>query len=232
MLDTLLQQFPGVWRAASLMHAQERCVSTGYPKLDAALGGGWPQPALIELLCDQWGIGELQLLRPLLQQLASCPSEPPLRAEPDVVLWLNPPHALHAIALTQYGISPAQHWTSDELNPHDTLWAMEQALRSGACGLVLAWAARTSMASLRRLKLAAAAGRCLGVLFRPIRETVLPSPANLRAELHAHGAYLHVSLHKVQGRLPASVMIPLDFSSEVMRASHERQAPVGRSQKP
>lgn len=205
MLDTLLQQLPGVWRAASLASTQSGAVSTGYAQLDAAMGGGWPRPALIELLCDQWGIGELQLLVPLIRRLS--------QESTPLVLWLNPPHAPHALALAQHGLDPSWHWTSNELKPRDTLWAMEQALRSGACGLVIAWAARTSMASLRRLKLAAATGRCMGVLFRPTREATWPSTANVRAELHGHGSYLHVGLRKVQGYLPASIMIPLAIAA-------------------
>ena len=48
-------------------------------------------------------------------------------------------------------------------------WAMEQALRSGACSAVLGWAACRERQSLRRLQLAAEQSRCLAVLFRRLR---------------------------------------------------------------
>ena len=41
----------------------------------------------------------------------------------------------------------------------DMLWAMEQALRSGACGAVLGWTGAADDQALRRLKLAAEEGR-------------------------------------------------------------------------
>lgn len=202
MLDALLQQLPGVWRADSLTHTQGLYIPTGYPTLDAALGGGWPMPALIELLCDQQGIGELQLLLPLISQVCA-----PQDDGPGIALWLNPPHVLQATALAQYGLNPAQQWITDELSSRDTLWAMEQALRSGGCALVIAWAARVNLASLRRLKLASALGRCVGVLFRPAYEKSQASPANVRLELHAHGSCLHINVLKVRGRLPSAVML-------------------------
>ena len=217
MLDPLLQQLPGVWRASSLVGHNE-LLPTGYSQLDVALGGGWPQAGLLEFLSDTQGMGELRMLLPLLRQLCvasptttqECHQAP--HSERSIALWLNPPHDLSALALLQYGLEPTQHWISQALTSHNTLWAMEQALRVGACAIVIAWATRVDMTSLRRLKLAATTGRCLGVLYRPTREAVLPSPANLRAELHPHGSYLHLRLLKIQGRLPTSVMIELHDS--------------------
>lgn len=204
MLDALLQKLPGVWRAESLARMDRGLLPSGHAALDKALGGGWPTPALIELLCDQEGIGELQLLLPLLASQAKSVQDVH-RAH--IALWLNPPHALHAVALAQYGFDPKQHWIADELSVRDTLWAMEQALRSGACRIVVAWAAQANMASLRRLKLAASVGRCLGVLFRPALEFKLPSPATVRVALDAQDGCLQLCLLKVPGRLPSAVAI-------------------------
>ncbi|MGH8425257.1 MAG: hypothetical protein ACRER3_23365, partial [Pseudomonas fluorescens] len=66
MSDPLLDQLPNVWRAASLVRGRGSYCPTGDAALDEALGGGWPSPALIELLTDKHGIGELQLLMPLI----------------------------------------------------------------------------------------------------------------------------------------------------------------------
>lgn len=202
MIDPLLDKLADVWRAESNASAGSATPS-GFPDLDDALGGGWPCPALIELLTDQEGIGELQLLLPLMAQV----STPTADNDRTVVLWLNPPHAIHAVALVQHGLDPSQHWTSAALSERDTLWGMEQALRSSACAMVIGWAQRSTTASLRRLKLATSAGRCIGVLFRPTRAALEPSPATIRAELHAHASCLHVGLLKVKGRKPTSVMV-------------------------
>ena len=83
------------------------------------------------------------------------------------------------------------------------LWAHEQALRSGACEMALAWLPRASPRAIRRLQLAAEQGRTLGVLYRSQRFAHLASPAMLRVLLEPwktadkHGA--RVSLLKSRG---------------------------------
>lgn len=218
-MHDLLQQFPGVWRADSSAFART-LISSGHAPLDAALGGGWPQPALLEFLCDQPGIGALQLLLPLLRAASN-------RVDLDEsaqVLWLNPLHGLHAVALAQCGVDPARQWVTTGLPSHDVLWAMEQALRSGACAVVMAWAERPALSSLRRLKLAAFAGQCCGVLFRPAREAREASSANVRALLGAQGAHLQVRLLKAQGRLPTTVMLDLRHRAEIGRDAHDAES--------
>lgn len=204
MLDTLLQQVPGVWRAASLAQPGGERRSSGIAQLDAALGGGWPACGLIEVFCEQYGIGELRMLLPVLSQVTALPAQAP---QTQVALWLNPPYAVQAAALMQHGLNPAQHLTSQTLSPRDTLWAMEQALASGACGMVIAWSSHIDMTCSRRLKLAAVAGACMGVLFRPLHEAPLPSAAQVRVKLQAVPDKLHIELLKVPGRLPSMVTI-------------------------
>ena len=56
------------------------------------------------------------------------------------------------------------------IDPPDTgskLWAIDQALRNPAIGVVIADASRLDMGASRRLQLAAAAGQTLGLLARP-----------------------------------------------------------------
>ena len=205
MREIHLQQIPNLWRADALTAAAPKFVSSGYEELDGALGGGWPAPGLLELLCDQWGIGELQLLLPLMTALSAPASLSVLKP----ILWINPPFEPQALPLAQYGLEPAQHWLSKNLNATDAVWAMEQSLRSGACVLVLSWLSGLTMSSLRRLKLAALSGACVGVLFRPQREAIQATAANLRLRLDATPEGLNVELLKVQGRRPSNVLLAL-----------------------
>src|SRR3546814_13269354 len=63
---------PALWRASQLARMPGRCVDTGFPALSAQLpGGGWPLGDLIELLIQQPGIGEMQLLSHALSDLRS-----------------------------------------------------------------------------------------------------------------------------------------------------------------
>lgn len=195
-----LHTLPNLWRADSLAVRQGQHAPSGFAQLDAALGGGWPVPALIELLTPQDGIGELTLLLPLLKHLSEARRD-------SIALWLNPPYALHALALLQQGLDPSRQWICNDLSPRDAAWAMELGLKSGACSLVLCWLKKPSPPVLRRLKLATSTGRTVGILFRPRRAADFPSPASVRIALTAHAPLLHLDLLKVQGRRQTSVII-------------------------
>jgi hypothetical protein len=79
------------------------------------------------------------------------------------------------------------------------LWAAEQALRSGACGAVLFWLAHDEYAWLRRLQMAAEAGRAMAVLFRSTAAERLSTPAHLRVALARAGGMLEVRIPKRRG---------------------------------
>jgi protein ImuA len=201
-----LADIPLLWRAESLAPLQSHYVATGYDALDQALGGGWPLPSLIELLCDDNGIGELRLLLGLLQQARPTPDHSGRK----VVLWLSPPFELHAIALAQYALTPSDHWVCSVSQPSDLHWAMTQGLRSGACLAVIAWVRQLKPAALRSLKLAAMSGRGVGVLFRPTTEARIASPATVRIAVRTQQKELELSILKMQGRRPSVVRIDPD----------------------
>jgi protein ImuA len=204
-----LAHIPNVWRAESLAQTEHGRIATGYAALDGALGGGWPTPALIEVLCDREGSGELQLLRALWQprSVQGC------NEQRSVVMWLNAPFAVQAVALAQLGLDPAQHWCAAGLTERDALWAMEQALRSGSCAAVMAWSKTVTSGLLRRLKLAASSHDAIGVLFRPGAAASAPSPATLRLRLRPGPEQLQVELLKVQGRKPGTLRLSLHARS-------------------
>jgi cell division inhibitor SulA len=190
-LEELLAH-PSVWRGRS--RAAVETLSTGFDALDAGLpGGGWPRHGLIEILTPQPGVGELYLLLPVLAALS--------RAMPARwCTWVSPPHEPYAPALEAQGVVLERMLI---VRTHLPLWAHEQALRSGACEMALAWLPRVSPRAIRRLQLAAEQGRALGVLFRSQRLASVASPAMLRVLLEPlkedgrHGA--RVTLIKSRG---------------------------------
>lgn len=183
---------------------------TGFPALDAGLpGGGWPRHGLVEILTPHPGVGELYLLLPVLAALSRTT---PARW----CTWVSPPHEPFAPALEAHGAALDRMLIVNfqGLAPHDgkrrrsggvhmDLWALEQALRSGACSIALGWLPRVSPRAIRRLQLAAEQGRALGVLFRSQQFAQLASPAMLRVVLDPvrepgrHGA--RVQLLKSRG---------------------------------
>ena len=218
-LDQLLRQ-QRVWRGNHVADAAAGALPTGYPRLDARLpGGGWPRAALVELLVERHGIGELGLLMPVLARLSAAASVDgahagtPAAAQgtPRWLCWVAPPLLPYAPALAAQGIAlervllvhpptggaagrNAGHDSGYE-SGHDALWAAEQALVSRHCAVVLVWSAHARTQALRRLQLAAEAADTLVVVFRPPAAAAQRSPALLRLQLDGDG-----TLHVLKGR--------------------------------
>jgi hypothetical protein len=194
-----LLRHPALWRGGDA--GAPETVPTGFRALDARLpGGGWPLATLIELLLPAAGVGEIRLLLPALKRLAMVED-----AAPRWVAWLAPPHLPYAPALADAGLDPARMLVVRPRAGSDRLWAMEQALRSGACAAVLCWAGTADGTALRRLKLAAEEGGTPAFLLRPVAHRGDGSPATLRLALAAREFGLDVEILKSRGGAPARV---------------------------
>lgn len=168
-----------------------QCIPTGLAALDEQLpGGGWPLGTLAEVLLPYHGIGELELLMPVLARLS--------RMERRLV-WVAPPYLPYAPALQEAGIDLTHLLLIQAHNPQQQLWAMEQALRAGVCGAVLAWPHTPDPRVLRRLQLAAEAGQAAGILFRPLPDARQASPAGLRIELTPVTNGITITIRKRRG---------------------------------
>jgi cell division inhibitor SulA/protein ImuA len=166
-------------------------------------GGGWPTASLIEVLLDDTGLGEVQLFLPALVACQRAVSQH--NGDAPWLVWIAPPHEPYAPALAQQGIELERLLIVRPTTATEALWAAEQALSSGVCAAVLLWLKGTDDRWLRRLKLAAEAGRSLGVLFRPERHRFESSPANLRIVMSRGEPCARIDLLKVQGGRPGPV---------------------------
>ena len=208
---------PLVWRAGE-NRASWRTHSTGFDVLDRHLpGGGWPATGLTEILTEHYGIGELSLLMPALARLAgrmqgdSCRGLPGQGGGTGCIVWIAPPYIPYAPALHSQGVDLDRVLVvrdhAGARGNRDVLWAMEQALRFGSCAAVLAWTRSVDQAPLRRLQLAAEAGQCWAVLFRPPDASRQRSPAVLRMRLTVIGEQTRIEILKCRGGRPGVVSI-------------------------
>jgi protein ImuA len=206
---------PDVWRGACA-RADARTIASGFDALDAELpGGGWPAGALTEILPAHEGIGELRLLGPALARI-----EAPLA-------WIAPPYLPYAPALAAAGIDPSKLIIVRAASEKDALWAAEQALRSNACGTVLAWPRRAKYAELRRLQIAAEGGRALAFLFRPPEAANESSPAPLRVAVGTDRGGLALSLPKRRGLpLASPIVLPPMPPPTRKKPSHVDRRPL------
>ena len=200
-LEKLLEN-PRVWRARSQPGPAEG-LSTGYVKLDRMLpGGGWPRQALTEILIEQYGIGELQLLMPALASL--CLEEPGAEpVEPGWIAWVAPPFQPYPPALQKCGINLARLLIVRPRNHSEVLWSAEQALSSGTCAAVLLWPPALDDQAGRRLQLAAEKGGSWAIAFRSLAARHEPSAAVLRLELTADHRGTRLAILKSRGGRPA-----------------------------
>jgi len=190
-----LLSHPAIWRGNQLGSVGMPSVPTGFAALDAELpGGGWPTAALTEVLPQHEGIGELRILGYTLAQLS---------ARGRWLAWIAPPYLPYAPALQAAGIDLAKLIFIKTRSPRETLWAIEQTLRSRTCGAVLAWPDKTTYPELRRLQLAAEGNPGLAVLFRAPHNASSTTPATLRLGLQSCAGELAVRLLKRRGALLA-----------------------------
>jgi protein ImuA len=168
---------PALWRAHQLGRGREAVQASGYAALDAELpGGGWPQGAITELLLAGSGWGEVRLLAPALARVG---------AGGRGVLLIGPPAEPCAEALAQLGLALSRCVV---IRGADLLWPLEQALRSGQAGAVVAWApASLKSEALRRLHLAAQSHEGPAFVIRSPAAAAQPSPAPLRLALSGAG---------------------------------------------
>jgi cell division inhibitor SulA/protein ImuA len=197
LLDLL--QHPALWRGRSVARLETR--PTGFRELDAGLpGGGWPGSGLTEILTPRYGLGELRLLMPLLAQCSQS-------AASRWVSWIAPPFEPYAPALAAQGVALERQLV---VRTETTLWAMEQALLSGACEVVLAWARRAQPRSVRRLQLATERGRSCGFLFRALPSAREASPAMLRLLYEPTAEGCRLRLLKSRGGTREAIEIAWD----------------------
>jgi hypothetical protein len=215
-LESVLQH-PGIWRGNQRAQTVEDALPTGFAALDELLpGGGWPRGALTEVLLSRQGIGELRLLMPSLARLSEADGW---------LAWVAPPYVPYAAALAAVGIDLKRLVVANPPSEADAWWTAEQALRSGACGALLAWLRAADERRMRRLQLAAETGHTWGVLFRHARAAQDRSPAALRLLLEPAADGLAVTILKRRGG-PVSqpVIVAMPQAGAARRA--RRAAPV------
>lgn len=188
-----------LWRGPCAASGTTRGIASGIPSghavLDAVLpDGGFPAAALTEIYVPSVeplaGIGELALVLPALARLARGSR---------LITFIAPPELPYAPALVAAGIDLDRLVVVRARDARDVAWATEQALRDGSCVAVVAWLQHSLLAGLRRLQLAAEAGECWGVLYRPWPTRRASSPAALRLALAPTAAGLRIEVLKCRG---------------------------------
>lgn len=205
---------PSLWRASQLARGGPRTVDTGYAALSAELpGGGWPLGALVDLLVQQPGVGEMRLLRPALAAQGRRP-----------IALVQPPHVPNGPAFAYLEMPLEQLLQIRASKMVDALWSAEQILRAGTCGTLLFWAQQVQTASLRRLHLAAQSSDTLFVMVRPLAAAHESSPALLRLAVRPTDEGISVDIVKRRGPTRAEALsIPL-HPSPILFSRHARIA--------
>jgi protein ImuA len=199
---------PALWLGHQLGSTSGATVASGFAPLDAQLpGGGWPRRTLSELLLPHPGLGEIRLLAPCLAEAQRAGR---------LVMLFDPPARLSAWALLQLGLDVEQllvvHTRTRGVPGSDSLWACEQALKSGHVGALVVWLPpRLRAERLRRLQLAAHAHDGVAFVMRETAAAQRPSAAPLRIALRAAGPdLLALRLLKRRGPpLEATILLEL-----------------------
>jgi len=189
--DMVVSQMPhAIWRANQMASFQAAVTSSGFKRLDDELPNhGWPAAALIELLVQQHGSGEIGLLQPALAAIA----------RQRRVALVQAPYMPHIAAWTSWDM-PAERllWVKPRRTA-DALWAAEQILRNGSCGALLFWQETIRPEAARRLHLAAQASETVFWMIRPLSAAQHSSPSPLRLSVSPARDGLWINVLKRRG---------------------------------
>ena len=202
-----------VWRASELAVSRSTTCSTGHTLLDMELpNGGWPRSVLVELLVQQHGIGEMQLLKPVLAALS----------EQQRVALIQPPYLPHSMACRAWHLQQRNMLWLRPPSAADALWSAEQILKNGSCGAVVLWQTNVRPEALRRLNLAAQSTDTWLWLVRPLSAAADASPSPLRIALRPAAGGISAAIIKRRGpHCEQPLFIPLTD----MPASHQLPEP-------
>lgn len=175
--------------------------STGHAMLDEELPNkGWPRSTLVELLLQQAGIGEMQLLKPALAKLS----------KNQRIALVQPPYLPHVTACKSWNFNTRNLLWIKAASTADALWSTEQILKNGSCGAVVLWQSNIRSESLRRLNLAAQTTDTWLWLMRPLSSSADASPAPLRIALRPALGGVSLEIIKRRGpHLDNTLFIPL-----------------------
>ncbi|MBB6095650.1 hypothetical protein HNQ60_004541 [Povalibacter uvarum] len=165
--------------------------ASGHPELDARLPhGGWQSGTIVELMPAEIGIGEFRLLMPAVSRIT--------QGERYVAL-VSPPYIPFAPALKNHGVRLDHLLVIRAEKNTDTLWTLEQTLRCKSFGAVVGWPTSIRDRDVRRLQLAAEAGRSTGFIYRPPVAALEASPAAVRMRLQTNEQGLLIDVLKCRG---------------------------------
>jgi hypothetical protein len=205
-----LLSHPLLWRGQDAGLADTPAIATGFAALDRYLpGGGWPIAGISEIFVEYYGLGELRVLMPALAALSQCAVE-----AKKWIVWIAPPFVPYAPALAHHGVDLNRILLVHPTDPKETLWAIEQSIRSQSSIATLAWIKKADVTALRRLQLGAEAHRCWTVLFRSPEAIDQNSPAALRFSVLPGSwqsgespACIRIEIQKCRGRKPQGFLL-------------------------
>lgn len=197
-------------------HGERSAVALGVRAIDNHLpGGGLMRPG-IHHICgpddpDRHPDGSAAAfaLR-LAARLQRCESS---AARP--VLWIEDASALslYGPGLAQWGLDPAQLYMLQSQTLTERLWAMEEALRSGAVAGAVVTANKLDLTASRRLLLAAKTGGSLGIVLSSAAKSAISPGLMSRWRLQMHRPHgWQVALERCRGTQPASWVLDMPAS--------------------
>jgi protein ImuA len=177
-IEELRQRLSTAERAVGLAGGCGAPVALGIAEIDATLGGGLDVGMLHDVAAAR--ASEVSAVTGFALAVATRFAHAPRRTAQTrtlsarVVLWIVEDLLMHengapyGPGLEEAGIAPEELITVAATRPRDVLWAMEEALRCPAVGVVIGETAARGIdqVAMRRLSLAAAASGRLGLLLR------------------------------------------------------------------
>jgi len=173
-LKSRILALEGAWQGLGRHEEGRPAAPLGLEPLDRALPwGGLPTACLHEVSAGAAADGAVAgFAAYLLARLSAAAGR-----RQSAVLWCAAGDGLYGPGLAAYGLDTHRLILVRGRRQADLLWALEEALRSGALAAVLGEVEEADLTATRRLQLAAEAGRTTALLLRPPGGKPAPSAA-------------------------------------------------------
>lgn len=184
MLKSIVDQGQA-WSANDCQTQSASVLSSGYPVFDQNLpAGGWLPGQVCEIYAPP-GSAEVSLLSSPLSVLSQ---------QNKWLLWVAPPAIPYAPMLEAANINLKHVLVVHSQSYEQSLWCMEQGLRSGQCSAVLGWPQQWHKHHIRRLQIAAQHSQSFCWLWPQTPFDTSGSPAALRISLlrQQHGVIIEI----------------------------------------
>ena len=176
-----------VWRGQGSPKEIQPKITSDFPRLDQAIGG-WSYGTIVELIHQEHGNGEISLIIPLIKKISN--------AKDTWIVLVDPPYIPYAPSFVANNIDLSKILIIEPKKQKESIWAMEQALGTNTCSIVIGWPKAITEQIIRKFKMAARRGNTIGFYLVKPNITLKNSSVSYKIQVSGKPSNIEVTILK------------------------------------